>query len=156
MSGEATEPLEIGRIGRAHGIRGDVIVALVSDANDRLAPGSSLQTDRGPLRVVTSRPHTKGWIVHFDGVERREDAEGLRGTVLRAEARPDAEGLWVHQIVGLEVVDTEGVAHGSVVAVQPNPAHDLLVLDDDTLVPSVFIVSVDDHITVDVPEGLFG
>lgn len=75
--------------------------------------------------------------------------------MLRASPDPAAEGVWVHQVVGLEVVDTAGVGHGPVAAVQPNPAHDLLVLEDGTLVPAVFIVEIEDRIVVDVPEGLF-
>jgi 16S rRNA processing protein RimM len=58
--------------------------------------------------------------------------------------------------VGASVTDTHGVAHGTVVAVEANPAHDLLVLDDGTLVPIVFVV---EHrpgvVIVDPPDGLF-
>jgi 16S rRNA processing protein RimM len=67
---------------------------------------------------------------------------------------PDGE-LWVHQLVGAEVRDRAGTSHGRVVAVEANPAHDLLVLDDGRLVPVVFVVSIDDGvITIDPPEGL--
>lgn len=98
--------------------------------------------------------------MHFEGVETREAAEALRGSVLRFEVVEGDTGadeeLWVHEVIGLAVEDSAGCSHGTVVAVQPNPAHDLLVLDDGTLVPSVFIVSVDDRIVVDVPDGIFG
>ncbi len=143
------------RIGRAHGIGGEVSVTLISDRSDRVTVGAEFATDRGPLRVVSARPHGRTLLVRFDGVEDRTSAEALAGTVLRAEADDDAAGLWVHQVVGKDVVDPAGVAHGRVVAVQQNPAHDLLVLTGDVLVPAVFIVEVGEHIVVDAPEGIF-
>lgn len=147
--------LQIGRIGRAHGIRGELYVILTTERTERLDPGERLETDRGSLEVVSSRPHGRGWLVRFAGVEDRADAESLAGTLLHAESDDDVEGLWVHQLVGLQIVDTNGDAHGRIVAIQANPAHDLLVLDDDTLVPAVFITSVDERVVVDPPEGLF-
>ena len=147
--------LEVARIGRAHGIRGEVAVTLITERSERLAPGVVLASDAGPMRVLASRPHGKVWLVLFDGITDRSEAESLRGRLLRAEVDEPDDGVWVHQVIGLEVVDSAGVAHGNVVAVQENPAHDLLVLDDDTLVPSVFIVEVTDRVLVDVPEGLF-
>lgn len=147
--------LEVARIGRAHGIRGEVAVMLVTDRDDRLVPGARFDTNAGELLVEQARPHGRVWLVRFAGITDRTAAEALAGTVLRAEADDDADGVWVHQVIGLEVVDPDGGAHGRVVAVQENPAHDLLVLDDDTLVPSVFVVSVDDRIVVDAPEGIF-
>jgi 16S rRNA processing protein RimM len=136
-------------------LKGEVAVTLITDRDDRLVVGAEFVTDAGSLRVDAARPHGKGWLVSFAGVTDRTAAEALAGTVLRAEADATAEGVWVHQVIGLEVVDQTGTRRGRVVAVQQNPAHDLLVLDDDVLVPVVFIESIDDHITVDVPEGLF-
>lgn len=134
-------------------------VTLISDRDDRLVVGAELLTDDGVLRVDAARPHQKGWLVCFEGVTDRTAAEALAGTILRAETDTDTdtapEGLWVHEVIGLEVVETTGERHGRVVAVQQNPAHDLLVLDDDVLVPSVFISSIGDRIVVDAPEGLF-
>lgn len=147
--------LEVARIGRAHGLRGEVAVTLLSDRTDRLEPGSELTGDGRTFRVVAGRRHGRGWLVHFDGIDDRDTAESLRGLVLHAAADEDAEGLWVHRIIGLEVVDVDGVPRGRITAVQENPAHDLLVLDDGTLVPAVFIVSADDRVVVDAPDGLF-
>lgn len=130
-------------------------VTLISDRDDRLVVGAAFLTDDGILRVDAARPHQKGWLVHFGGVSDRTAAEALAGTILRAEADTASEGIWVHELIGLDVIDQTGTRRGEVVAVQQNPAHDLLVLDDDVLVPSVFISSVGDHIVVDVPDGLF-
>jgi 16S rRNA processing protein RimM len=148
--------LEVGRIGRPHGLRGEVVVKLTTDRNERLAPGSVLYTDAGELVVVAARPHQDRWIVSFEGRDRREAVDGLRGQILRAEALDDPDELWVHDLVGAEVVRAgSGDAVGTCVAVVANPASDLLELDSGALVPVVFVV---DHaagrVTIDPPDGL--
>jgi len=152
--------LEVGRITKAHGLRGEVVVHLVSDRTERLDRGSVLQSDRGDLLVVASRPHADRWIVSFEGCTTREGAEALRGTALRAEAveGDGADGeLWVHELVGVRVVERDGTDRGTVESVQANPAADLLVLDSGALVPVVFVVDGPSGgtLTVEVPDGLF-
>ena len=75
--------LEIGRIGRPHGLRGEVMVTLVSNRPERLALGSILHTDSGPLEVTSARAHGNRHIVAFARVESREQAESLRGLLLK-------------------------------------------------------------------------
>jgi 16S rRNA processing protein RimM len=148
--------LEVGRIAKPHGVRGEVVVDLVTDRLERLAPGSELATDRGPLVVVAARPHQHRWIVQFEGVDDRVAAERLAGVVLRAEPIDDPDVLWVHELIGATVVERDGTERGEVVAVVPNPAHDLLELASGALVPVVFVVSCEGgRILVDPPEGLF-
>lgn len=147
--------LEVGRVAKAHGLRGEVVVALSTNRPDRVAKGSVLHTDRGPLTVVASRPHQKRHIVRFAGVDTREGAEALHGLVLSAEPLDDPGALWVHELIGGVVVDQHGTEHGRVAAVEVNPASDLLVLDDGRLVPLTFVVGQDEgRILVDVPDGL--
>ena len=82
-----TPLLEVGRVVKPHGVRGEVVVDLVSNRPEqRLGEGSVLESDRGPLEVVTSRPHQGRWIVAFAGVAVRNDADALRGATLSAEA----------------------------------------------------------------------
>ena len=136
-------------------MRGDVIVELFTDRTERLAPGSRLESDHGVLEVVTSRPHLGRWIVRFADHASRDDAEALHGVVLRAEPIDDPDELWVHHLVGAEVRATDGTLVGHCVAVQANPAADLLELDSGALVPVVFVVAHDrDHVVVDLPEDL--
>ena len=149
--------LEVGRIVKAHGIRGEVIVDLVTNRPDlRLAPGSVLSSDRGELEVLTSTPHQNRWIVAFRGVEDRNTAETYRDTVLRAEpAEGDDDTLWVHELIGSEVLDLEGRSYGPVEAVEANPASDLLVLSGDRLVPLVFVKTrLPGRVGIDPPAGL--
>ncbi len=153
-----TEPrLEVGRIDKAQGVRGEVIVRLTTNRVERLAPGSVLATSSGPLEVVSSRPHNDRWCVAFAGVRDRDAAEALRGTVLLADAIDDPTELWVHELIGARVVDQAGVDRGRVVDIVANPASDLLELDSGALVPARFIVDVApcERVDVDVPDGLF-
>jgi 16S rRNA processing protein RimM len=147
--------LEVGRVIKPHGLRGEVIVDLVTDRTERLAPGSVLSTSDGPLEVVRSSPHMGRWIVGFSGIADRDAAETLRGRVLLAEPLEDPEALWVHELIGSEVVGTDGRAHGQAVALEANPASDLLVLENGGLVPLRFVVSKEPgKVVVDVPPGL--
>ncbi|MEX2658523.1 MAG: ribosome maturation factor RimM [Acidimicrobiales bacterium] len=148
--------LEVGRIAKAHGIRGEVTVVLTTARLERLASGAVLHTRRGPLEVVTSRPHQGGHLVAFAGVSDRDAAEELRGLVLQAEPLDDPDELWVHDLVGREVVEVDGTTRGRVTALEVNPASDLLVLDSGALVPLTFVVDIDaERLVVDAPEGLF-
>ena len=142
---------------RAHGLRGEVVVALVTDLEDRLAPGSVLASDRVPLTVVASRPHQGRHLVTFDGVADRTAAEAP-GRASRCGPRrwPIRTRCGSTTWSARSCARSGGTERGTVVAVQANPAHDLLVLDDGALVPAVFVVSCDDGVTViDPPEGLF-
>ena len=137
----AASRLEVGRIGRAHGLRGEVLVHLTTDRAERLAPGSQLETDSETLVVVASRPHQQRWLVRFEGVGDREAADALRGSTLYADALPSAEDeMWVHELIGARVRDRDGRDLGTVRAVEANPASDLLVLDGERLLPLTFVV----------------
>lgn len=148
---------EVGRIGRAHGIRGQVYVDLLTDRDERLAVGARVRAGEQWLTVASARPAGSRWLVQFDGCADRNAAELLANTPLLAEPLSDApDGLYVHQLIGAEVVGLDGHAYGRCVAVVANPAHDLLELEDGSLVPTVFITaSSDGHVVINPPEGLF-
>jgi 16S rRNA processing protein RimM len=151
--------LEVGRVVKPHGIKGEVVVELITNRTERVDPGSVLTTDQGPFEIQSSRRFESTgvgrWIVAFRGVVDRSGAEAIRGAVLSAEPVEDADGLWVHQLVGAEVVDTAGAVLGNIEAVEANPASDLLVLDRGGLIPLRFVVDHRaGHVTVDLPAGL--
>jgi 16S rRNA processing protein RimM len=156
---ERSEPtmLQIGRITRAHGLGGEVVVVLVTDRLERVAPGSVLDADGRRLTVTASRPHQRNHIVSFEGVGDRDAAEQLQGATLRAPVIDDPNELWVHELIGARVVTIDGADVGVVDAVEANPASDILVLDNGALVPARFVVEQRDDTTVviDPPEGLF-
>jgi 16S rRNA processing protein RimM len=156
-----TPRLEVGRIGKAHGLRGEVVVHLLTDRVERVEPGSHLFTDAfaeaETLVVRSSRPQQKGYIVEFEGVSTRERAEALRGSLLYAPAlEGDDDTLWVHELVGRRLVEIDGTDRGTVVEVEANPASDLLVTEAGHLVPLAFMVELsDERIVIDPPQGLF-
>jgi 16S rRNA processing protein RimM len=132
--------LEVGHIRRAHGLRGDVFVQLVTDRHERLDVGSTLATARGDLVVEASKVLPNGrWVVKFVQIADRTAAE-----------------TWFHDLIGSRVVEVDGTEHGTCSNVLTNPAADILELDTGHLVPTTFIVSrVDGVVTVDTPDGLF-
>ena len=156
MGGE-TERLEIGRIGRPHGLRGDVMVTLTTNVEDRVAVGTLWWVGDREVTVESSRPHQGRFIVHLSGLDDRDAAAALTGARVFAhplDDAPDGE-VWVHEVIGASVVDRAGRDHGRVVAVEANPAHDLLVLDGGALVPMVFVVEhAEGRVVIDPPQGL--
>ena len=152
---------EVGRIGRAHGVQGELYVSLVTDRFERVAPGARLLAGSKWLTVVESRQQQQRWLVRFDGVDDRTAAEKLTNTILQAEPLPADDGdeddaLWVHDLIGSRVVDMQGIERGTCTAVIDNPAHDILELDSGALIPVTFVVTCDEGITtIDPPEGLF-
>jgi len=150
--------LEVGRVEKAHGLRGDVIVKLTTNVAARVAPGTELWADGRKLVVVASRPHQHRWIVQFEGLVDRAQVDALHGAVLEAEPieDDDPETLWIHQLFGRTVIDQHGNTVGTVASVIDNPASDLLELDNGALIPLRFVTDHTDRakLVVDVPEGL--
>ncbi len=114
------------------------VVQLWTELTERLNQGSTLTTNRGPLTVITARPFQDRWIVQFEGVFDRTQAESLRGFELEAEAIDAPDILFVHELVGAKVIDATGADLGLVSAVEANPASDLLVLESGGLIPLAF------------------
>jgi 16S rRNA processing protein RimM len=142
--------LVVGRIGRAHGIKGEVSVEVRTDEPElRLAPGAVLATDpasAGPLTIATGRVHSGRLMLRFEGVADRTAAEGLRGTLLIAEVDPrqtpeDPEEFYDHQLIDLDVVTADGREVGRIAEVTHLPYQDLLVVrrpdGGEVLVPFV-------------------
>lgn len=151
--------LEIGRIGKAHGLRGEVTAVITSDRPERTETGASWYLDAGPVTVEAIKPFQQRWIVRISGVSTREAAESLTGQVIRAEPIDDPAALWVHELVGADTLTPDGTGWGRVVAVLANPADDLLELEDGTLIPSRFVVDASGlpaRVVVDPPDGLLG
>jgi 16S rRNA processing protein RimM len=161
--------LAVGRIGRAHGIRGEVSVEIrTDDPGARFAPGSSLATESGDsLTVETVRGHADRLLVRFAGVEDRTSAEALRGTLLLVDSAAipptdDPDEFHDHELIGLTATMPDGAEIGEIVDVE-HSGQDLLVLRRTTggeaLVPFVgaIVTEVDvasGRIVLDPPPGL--
>jgi 16S rRNA processing protein RimM len=149
--------LEVGAIVKPHGLRGEVIVVLSTNREERVAPGTELlSADDRVFRVVRSTPHRGRFIVAFEGVSGIDEAEGLRSTPLFAPPLQDPEALWVHDLIGSRVEDAGGTVLGTVEGVEANPASDLLVLEGGGLIPLRFVVGSEPgvRVTVEIPDGL--
>jgi 16S rRNA processing protein RimM len=129
--------LVVGHVIRAHGIRGEVVVAVRTDSPaQRFAAGTVLQTEpasAGPLKVVEARPHQGRLLVVFDGIADRDLADSLRGVELcvdSADVSPpeDPDEYNDHQLVGLTAQTPDGLELGEVVRIEHAPSSDLLVL----------------------------
>lgn len=166
----------VGRLGKPHGIRGEVTVEVRTDEPElRFAPGSSLFVEdnrRKPLKVESSRWHSNVLLVSFVGFKDRNRAEELRGLVLEAEVDPaelpeGEDEYYDRQLVGLvvELESKPGEALGEIAEVLHLPSQDVfvIVLDEDdreVLLPFVseFVADVDlaaGCIRVTPPAGLF-
>ena len=151
--------LEIGRIGKAHGLRGEVTAVITSDRPERTAPGAVWILSAGPVTVGSIRPFQQKWIATLSGVDTREAAEALTGQVIWGEPIADDDALWAHELIGATVVTPDGTEWGLVAGVYPNPASDLIELADGTLIPTVFVTDssgLPERVVVDPPEGLLG
>ena len=162
----------VGRVGRAHGVRGEVLIDVRTDSpEERLGPGAVLVTEpaaAGPLTIAAGRVHSGRLLVRFEGVADRNQAEAIRGVLLLADVDPDElpvdEDEWYdHQLVGLDVVRTDGSAVGEVREVLHLPMQDLLAITrtdgTEVLVPFVeaMVPEVDvaaNRLVVDPPPGL--
>ncbi len=167
--------LVVGRIAKAHGVTGEVVVDVRTDDPDaRFVPGGSmrLQGGRGPgetpVVIESVRPHGGRLLVRLRGVSDRDGADALRGGlfVIDSEELPpieDPDEFYDHQLEGLAVRTTDGQPVGTVAEVLHTAAGELLSVrsdaGDEILVPFVaaIVISValaDGVIEIDPPEGL--
>jgi len=126
-------PVEVGRVVKPHGLRGEVAVELRTDRPEvRFAAGATVWLDGTRATVTDARPHQGRWLVRFDAAPDRDAAEALRGRLVTApvlEGDADADAYWNHELVGLVVVDEAGTDLGDVVAIVELPraaGYDLL------------------------------
>jgi len=162
----------VGRIGRPHGVRGDVVVGVRTDEPElRFAPGSRLDTDPvgvGPLTVAGYRWHSGDLLVRFAEVKDRDAAAELGGTWLMVDsaalgALDDPDEFRDGDLVGLSVQTVGGTVVGTVADVLHH-GQDVLVVDpaaagEQILIPFVkaIVPEVDlagGVIVIDPPEGL--
>ncbi|MEU5188212.1 ribosome maturation factor RimM [Streptomyces klenkii] len=164
--------LVVGRIGRAHGIRGEVTVEVRTDEPElRLGPGAVLATDPapvGPLTIESGRVHSGRLLLRFAGVGDRTAAEALRNTLLIAEVDPedtpeDPEEFYDHQLMDLEVVTVDGTVVGRISEISHLPSQDLFIVEradgSEVMIPFVseIVTEIDldeQRAVIDPPRGL--
>lgn len=158
----------IGRIGRPHGIRGDVTIEPRTDDPDlRFASGSTVLTESSSLTIEKSAWHGTRLIVKFVGVGDRSEAESLRGTWLEIERGPgerpdDPDEYYDTDLVGMSATLPSGAHFGIVREILHLPGQDVVAIDrsgTEVLLPFVreFVLDVDldsKRMTVEPPPGL--
>jgi 16S rRNA processing protein RimM len=146
----------VGKVTKAHGLKGEVSVEVRSDNPERFAVGSSVFLEDGrSLSIGHTHQHGKRLLLTFLGVEDRTAAEALVGRLLTVPQGwlPDlpAGEYWPHQLEGCTVLTESGRDLGVVIEVIPNPANDLWVARDgdgaETLIPAIRNVVVDVQVT---------
>ncbi|WAP52949.1 ribosome maturation factor RimM [Arthrobacter sp. ATA002] len=164
--------LQVARIGKPHGIRGEVTVQVMTDApEDRFVPGTELIVEpasKGPLTVLSARWNKDILLLGFEEVADRNGAEELRGAMLSVDTEEldgedDDEGWYEHELVGLQA-KVDGDVVGTVSGLRTLTVQDLLVVDDiqgrEVLVP--FVEAIVPEVNVEggfvlitPPPGLF-
>ena len=161
--------LVVGFLRRPHGVRGEIIMDLHTDFPERLQNGRKLfiGEDHKPVTLTGARPHAKGMLVKFQGIETPEDAGLHRNQwlyVRAADVPPLPEGqLYQHELLGFTVMEEKGDPLGELVEIIETGANDVYVVRNESgkeillpAIPSV-ILEIDPErgrIRVHVPEGL--
>ena len=166
--------LVVGRVVKAHGVTGELVVEVRTDDPDtRFAPGSRLRArpKNGPERtyfVESAREHSGRLLVRLTGVADRNAADGLRGSLFLVDTEElppidDPDEFYDHQLEGLRVVTTEGRLVGNVKEVLHTAAAELLSVTSETgaevLLPFVSAIVTEvslanQTIEIDPPDGL--
>ncbi len=171
MSAKWDEMALVGRVARAHGIHGQVIVNPETDfPAERFRPGAELFIERGGriegLRVTTARFHRERPVIGIDGIETMNDAETLAGYELRVPidrlAMLPPGTFYRHDLIGCRVETRDGRAVGLVSDVEGTMAGSRLVVDGaggEVLIPLVsnictVVEPAAKRIVIDPPEGL--
>ncbi len=165
--------IAVGHIVGVHGLRGEVKIEPYSDFPERFAEGETLLlgADLSEVKILGVRPHKQNLLVQLGGVVDRTAAERLRGLWLfvpESEAAELAEGFyWIHDIIGLRVVEAEGGVLGEIVQVLATGANDVYIVrpgagqnrGQEILLPAIpdVVQAIDlaqGTMTVRVPDGL--
>ncbi|MFE7585841.1 ribosome maturation factor RimM [Streptomyces gardneri] len=164
--------LVVARIGRAHGIKGEVTVEVRTDEPElRLGPGAVLLTDpasAGPLTIESGKVHSGKLLLRFEGVRDRNAAEALRNTLLIAEIDPgelpeEEDEYYDHQLMDLDVVLADGTEIGRITEISHLPSQDLFIVErpDGTELMIPFVSSIvteidleEQRAVIDPPPGL--
>ena len=138
--------LNVGRIGRAHGILGEATIEVrTAEPERRFAIGAEVLTENGKLKVASARVHNGILLIGFEGITDRNGIEKLRNTLLYSEVDINEPGVdeddyHVQQLIGLRAELEDGSEFGVITEVLNIPAQDCLVIKTESgevLIPFV-------------------
>jgi 16S rRNA processing protein RimM len=157
----AGEPafLAVGKLRRPHGLKGELLMEVLTDFPERFGPGVTLyiEPEYRPILLRSVRPHAQGLLVGFQGCDTPEQAGELRNRIVAikaAHSQPLPEGEYYrHQLIGLRVSASSGQVLGQVVEVLVTGANDVLVVRGDSG-PEVLIPLADPFLQeIDLARG---
>jgi 16S rRNA processing protein RimM len=153
------ERVAVGRVVRPHGVRGEVVVAVLSDVPGRLAAGRTVlivpdgapETPPRAAVIASSRPQKSGLLVRFEGIDDRDRAEELRGASLEVERSqvpeaPEGTYYW-YQLLGCRCRDIGDIGEGGrdlgevVDLIEDGGGLLLVVSDGERRLPVPFVAS---------------
>lgn len=163
----------MGEVVRPHGVRGEVVIQPFTEEPGRFQPGADLLVGKDPngareMKVSTSRRNRQKLLVRFEGINDREAAETIRGSLIfipsSALTPLGEDSFWEHDLAGVEVFDRAGNFIGRITRVVPRVEQDLWEVDSGgpiLQIPAVkeIVKSVDldrRRIVIDPPRGLLG
>jgi 16S rRNA processing protein RimM len=154
--------LAVGRVARAHGIRGRLLVQPYNDGSEGLTRVRRMWLAGREYEVARAERVNLGYLVALRGIDGRDAADALRGQevmVDRAELPPpDEKEVYAVDLIGFEVVDGQGKPRGIVEDLEEAGPQDLLRLKGGMLVPLGLVREVQmaaRKLIVEAPEGLF-
>lgn len=147
------EFLVVGKLGKPHGIHGEIVMDVYTDFPERLEVGVVVYIgpQHKPIQIARRRPHPRGLMLSFEGFQSREAVADLRNLLVQVPtadrpALPDGE-YYQHQLLGLQVIDEGGLELGLVTAIIETGANDVFVVKDkegsEVLIPDIEPVILD-------------
>jgi len=125
--------LAVGKLGRPHGVRGEILMDVLTDFPERLLPGKTLYLGEvyTPLRLIRARQHQKRMILHFQGYVNPEQASELRNQLVYVKANeipalPEGD-FYHHELVGLSIITEQGDVLGRIEEILETGANDVFV-----------------------------
>jgi 16S rRNA processing protein RimM len=145
--------LVVGFLRRAHGVQGEMIMDLHTDFPERFRSGRKLFVgeERKPMTIAGVRPHAKGMLIKFKGIETPEDTAQFRNQWLYVKtsdvpALPEGQ-IYQHELFGFKVVDENENPLGELVEIIETGANDVYVVKDESgkeiLLPAIPSVILD-------------
>lgn len=152
--------LAVGKLRRPHGIRGEMVLEVLTDFPERFRAGAVVYVGprRVPLTIRSVRPHRDLLLVAFEGYEDRNQVEALRNMLVAVpaeEAPPPDEGeVYLHQLLGLRVVTDEGVALGRLVEILETGANDVYIVEPEEGGAEILLPAIDEVVLrIDLERG---
>jgi len=157
-----SQRLAIGRVARAHGLRGRVLIAPYNAGSEGLCQARRIWLGEREFEVDRAQRVSQGYLIALRGVGDRDQADALRGKEVRVDRAElpalEAGEMYAIDLIGYQVSDPQGTVRGVVEDLEEAGPQDLLRLDGGTLVPLALVTEVQPQarrIVVDAPEGLF-